>query len=314
MKILVTGGAGYIGSACVDVLVEAGHSVVVFDNLSTGQADKVSDNALLLRGDLVDKAAVMQLCSEYQFDSVIHFAAKKAVAESEENPSLYFENNVVGTFNLLNAIDHYKIPKLIFSSTAAVYTNFESEPVTETTKTDPASVYGASKLMVEDMINAYRRTGKLESFSILRYFNVAGDAGLNYKEEKAQNVFPIIARSIKNGEPFNIFGTDYDTIDGTGVRDYIHLRDLVEAHVFALLTETTGTYNLGTGTGYSVRQLVAEFERQLGKKVLVAEQPRRAGDVAAVVADASLAETALGWKPKLNLADMVEDTLRVYGA
>jgi UDP-glucose 4-epimerase len=313
MKILVTGGAGYIGSACVDSLVKAGHSVVVFDDLSTGQSDKVSSEAMLLSGSLTDSTAIMQVCEEYQFDAVMHFAAKKAVGESEINPTLYYETNLVGTFNLLRAMEKANIPKLIFSSTAAVYrASADGLPATEETPTNPVSVYGTTKLMVEDMIRSYQRTGKLKQFSILRYFNVAGDAGLDYKEDNAQNVFPLIARTIGTEKPFIILGTDYETIDGTGVRDYIHLKDLVDAHIFALLKDASGTYNLGTGVGYSVRQLVAAFNAKLPKPLNVVEAPRRLGDAPVVVADASLAEETLGWKPKHTLADMVEDTLRVY--
>jgi len=313
MKILVTGGAGYIGSACVQALCEAGHTVVVFDDLSTGQADNVSSSALLLQGDLTDSQAIFEVCAEYPFDAVMHFAAKKAVGESETDPSLYFKTNVVGTINLLRAMDKYNIPKIIFSSTAAVYEPpADDKPFTEKTKTGPLSVYGATKLMVEDVIKTYARTGKIQEYAILRYFNVAGDAGLEYREEAAQNVFPIIARALTQGEAFNIYGTDYDTKDGTCVRDYIHLRDLVEAHTLALITQKSGTYNLGTGTGYTVRELVEAFNAELPEPLRVIEAARRPGDAPAVVADASLAAEALNWTPKHTLKEMVEDTLRVY--
>ncbi len=313
MKILVTGGAGYIGSACVDALVKNGHSVVVFDDLSTGKLEKVSLSALTIEGSLINSQAVMQVCEEYQFDAVMHFAAKKAVGESELNPSLYFENNVVGTFNLLKAMERFKIPKLIFSSTASVYhISDDGLPVTEETPTHPVNVYGLTKLMVEDMIRTYKRIGKLKEFCILRYFNVAGDAGLNYRDDYSQNVFPIIAGTIKSGEPFKILGTDYKTPDGTGVRDYIHLKDLVDAHIFSLLKEGSGTYNLGTGIGYSVRQLIEAFNSKLEKPINIIESQRRPGDVSIVVADATLSHKNLGWKAKYTLADMVEDTIRVY--
>lgn len=313
MKILVTGGAGYIGSACVAALCEAGHAVTVFDDLSTGQADKVSPKANLVEGDITNAAAIAVVCASEQFDAVMHFAAKKAVGESESNPSLYFITNVTGTINLLQVMEVNHIPKLIFSSTAAVYEPPATDTLfTEATPTKPMSVYGETKLIVEEIIKSFARTGKIESYAILRYFNVAGDAGLNYREDAAQNVFPIIARSLKEGTPFNIYGTDYDTKDGTCIRDYIHLRDLVTAHTKALLAEGSGVYNLGTGTGYSVRELVAAFNAELPSPLVVKESPRRPGDAPIVVADASLAAKELNWTPEHTLPEMVRDTLRVY--
>lgn len=313
MKILVTGGAGYIGSACVAALCEAGHAVTVFDDLSTGQADKVSPEATLVEGDITDAAAIAAVCASQQFDAVMHFAAKKAVGESESNPSLYFITNVTGTINLLQAMEVNHIPKLIFSSTAAVYEPPATDTLfTEATPTKPMSVYGETKLIVEEIIKSFARTGKIESYAILRYFNVAGDAGLNYREDAAQNVFPIIARSLKEGTPFSIYGTDYDTKDGTCIRDYIHLKDLVTAHTKALMADGSGVYNLGTGTGYSVRELVAAFNAELPSPLVVKESPRRPGDAPVVVADATLAERELNWTPEHTLSEMVRDTLRVY--
>ena len=313
MKILVTGGAGYIGSACVAALCEAGHAVTVFDDLSTGQADKVSPEATLVEGDITDAAAIAAVCASQQFDAVMHFAAKKAVGESESNPSLYFITNVTGTINLLQAREVNHIPKLMFSSTAAVYEPPATDTLfTEATPTKPMSVYGETKLIVEEIIKSFARTGKIESYAILRYFNVAGDAGLNYREDAAQNVFPIIARSLKEGTPFSIYGTDYDTKDGTCIRDYIHLKDLVTAHTKALMADGSGVYNLGTGTGYSVRELVAAFNAELPSPLVVKESPRRPGDAPVVVADATLAERELNWTPEHTLSEMVRDTLRVY--
>lgn len=313
MKILVTGGAGYIGSACVAALCRDGHEVTVFDDLSTGQADKVSPEATLVQGDITDAAAISAACASQQFDAVMHFAAKKAVGESETNPALYFSTNVTGTINLLQAMEVNQIRKLIFSSTAAVYEPPATDTLfTEATPTGPMSVYGETKLIVEEIIKSFARTGKLESYAILRYFNVAGDAGLNYREDAAQNVFPIIARSLKEGTPFNIYGTDYDTKDGTCIRDYIHLKDLVTAHTKALLAPGSGVYNLGTGAGYSVHELVAAFNAELPNPLVVNESPRRPGDAPVVVADATLANTVLNWTPEHTLTEMVRDTLRVY--
>lgn len=312
-SILVTGGAGYIGSACVDLLVKSGHDVVVFDDLSTGQPDKVSPEAFMVAGSMADFSAVRNICSSRRFDAVVHCAAKKAVGESEINPTLYFETNVVGSFNLLKAMEENRIPQIIFSSTAAVYAPTEENlPVTESTPTGPVSVYGSSKLMIEEMIKSYHRTNKIKKYCILRYFNVAGDYDLNYMERNAQNVFPIIARSAKDKSTFNVFGTDYDTRDGTCVRDYIHLKDLVKAHMMAIKCEESGVFNLGTGVGYTVRELIKAFNKQLKTKVNVVESPRRPGDPMIVVADATEANKKLGWHPEHTLEEMVEDTLRVY--
>jgi UDP-glucose 4-epimerase len=213
----------------------------------------------------------------------------------------------------LAAIVAAKIPRLIFSSTAAVYDPaYTTEPVTEDMPVRPVSVYGTTKLMVEEMIQAYARTGHLPHYTILRYFNVAGDAGLDYREEAAQNVFPVIARTLTSAQPFTIFGTDYATPDGTCIRDYIHLRDLVAGHVAALEAPESGIFNLGTGTGYSVRELVAAFDAALPAPLQATEQARRPGDAPQVVADSLRARTILGWQPRHTLKEMVEDTLRVY--
>jgi UDP-glucose 4-epimerase len=308
--ILVTGGAGYIGSACVAALLKAGHSVTVFDNFSTGQSDKVPPAATIIDGDITDPEAIDAALGSASFDTVMHFAAKKAVGESEAHPSQYFATNVVGSFQLLQAMERHQVPQLIFSSTAAVYQPPVSDaPVTETTPTQPMSVYGTTKLMVEEMIASYARTNKLAQYTILRYFNVAGDAGLQYQEHNAQNVFPILSESIKTGAPFHIFGTDYDTRDGTCVRDYIHLIDLVDAHVRALSSTKNATYNLGTGTGYTVQELVDMFEKSSGKKITTVASPRRAGDAAVVTASAAQAKADLDWQPQHTLQEMVQSAL-----
>ncbi len=312
--ILVVGGAGYIGSAAVDSLINNGHKVIVFDDFSTGQKDKISNDAEVLEGSLTNLDVLDKVFQEYQFDAVMHFAAKKAVGESEINPSLYFKTNVIGSFNLLLMMEKYEVPQIIFSSTAAVYSpSLTNDSISERHPIAPISVYGTTKMIVENMIEAYARTGKIEQFSILRYFNVAGDVGLNYQEKNPQNVFPIIASKLNNNEPFEIFGTDYDTKDGACVRDYIHLLDLIDGHVKALETEKSGVFNLGTSNGFSVRELVNAFEQVSGKLIKVVESPRRPGDPAVVVADSALAKQELGWEAKYTLKNMVEDTLRVYG-
>ncbi len=313
MKILVTGGAGYIGSAVTAALLALGHEVTVFDDFSTGQQSKVPNGARIVAGSITDAAAITAVCADGAFGAVFHFAAKKAVGESEANPALYYTTNVVGSQNLLAAMTAAKIPRLIFSSTAAVYDPaYTTLPVTEDTPLGPVSVYGSSKWIVEEMILAYARTGHLRHYTILRYFNVAGDAGLDYREEAAQNVFPVIARTLTSAQPFTIFDTNYDTKDGTCIRDYIHLRDLAVGHVAALNVSESGIFNLGTGTGYSVRELAAAFDATLPTPLLVTEEARRPGDAPQVVADATRARTVLGWQPTHTLKEMVEDTLRVY--
>ncbi len=312
-KVLVTGGAGYIGSACVQALIAAGHQAVVLDNFSTGQRDKVSAGAEVITGDLTDRVCLQKVFAEHHFDAVMHFAAKKAVGESEADPAQYFYNNVVGSLNLLEAMSAASVPQLVFSSTAAVYASSPlGDSLTEASPLSPMSVYGLTKLMTEEAIQTYARLGKIRQFTTLRYFNVAGDAGLSYREDNAQNVFPILAKSVEEQLPFLVFGNDYTTKDGTGVRDYIHLADLAEAHLLALESEKSDTYNLGTGTGYSVLDLVNTFSLVTGEVVITHEAPRRAGDPDTVVADATKAKNELGWQPKKTLTEMVEDTWQVY--
>lgn len=313
-NILVTGGAGYIGSALTEALIEDGHRVVVYDDLSTGQKDKVNPQAEFILGDLLDKETVATVFATHSFTSVIHTAGKKAVGESESKPDKYFTNNLQGTLNLLEAMSRYHVPQLIFSSTASVYqAPVNNEPLKESDTLAPLSVYGQSKLMAEQLITTYARLGLLKKFVILRYFNVAGDAGLNFREEKAENVFPILVRALKEGETFNIFGTDYSTKDGTGVRDYIHLDDLVMAHQQALNYNGQNIFNLGSSHGYSVCELIDAFERESGLTLKTKASPRRAGDPASVLADASLAKAELHWQPTRTLDDMVNSTLAVYG-
>jgi UDP-glucose 4-epimerase len=311
-QVLVTGGAGYIGSACVNALVKAGHSVTVFDDFSTGQRDKVHPGATIIKGDITDLVAIRAAVTGASFDTVMHFAAKKAVGESEKNPVLYFNTNVTGSLNLLTAMSEANIPQLVFSSTAAVYAPPTADtPVTEDSPLDPVSVYGKTKHLVEEIIREFARTGTLAQYTILRYFNVAGDTGLHFQEENAQNVFPLLKTALKTGKPFHIFGTDYGTRDGTCIRDYIDLSDLVDAHVSALAATVSNTYNLGTGTGYTVRELISMFEQVSGQKLTVIESPRRPGDPPFLVADATKARQKLGWAPTKFLADMVYSTLGI---
>jgi len=315
MKILVTGGAGYIGSAVVRLLIGKGESVVVYDDLSEGNREKIDPHAVLVEGDVLDKEKLETVFKEHAFDAVIHCAAKKVMFESENDPTKYFANNVGGTLNVLSCMERYSVPRIIFSSTAAVYApKVDGRPVTEEDALDPKSVYGRSKLMCEMLIAEYARLQKIKGYVIFRYFNVAGDAGLSFKERNPQGVFPLLARALASQAPFSIFGTDYETRDGSAIRDYIHLEDLARAHLLALDTGAeSGVYNLGTSTGYTVFELLKAFEDATGKEVMVQKAPRREGDVFCMLADASLAKQELGWVSEKTLADMVKTTAAVYG-
>jgi len=314
-NVLVIGGAGYIGSSCVKELVKNGYNVSVLDNFSTGQIEKVDEKAKLIHGDILDIPGLEKIFQENAFDSIIHFAAKKAVGESEENPELYFQNNVIGTLNILSMMNTYKVPNIIFSSTAAVYKpkNEDNAIYTEDSEVDPINVYGRTKYMCELMIKDFQRLGKIKQYTIFRYFNVAGDTGLKFQEKNAQNVFPLLTNAILNGTEFTVFGDDYATPDGSGVRDYIHLQDLVQAHVLALKSETSAIYNLGTKNGYSVKELIQSFENATGKKMNVKIAERRKGDPAIVIADPASAHENLKWQATHSLTDMVKSTLEAYG-
>jgi UDP-glucose 4-epimerase len=312
-QILVTGGAGYIGSAVATALHKQGNQVTVFDDHSTGQPGKLSSDIRSLHGDITNLKELMAVAEGVSFDVVVHCAAKKAVGESEEDPSLYFHTNVTGSLNVLRVVEQRKIPHLIFSSTAAVYdTAVLSGAITERHHLAPVNVYGQTKEIVERMIQTYARLGKLSRYTIFRYFNVAGDAGLHHREEAAQNIFPCIAKAVRDKKEFSIFGDDYDTKDGTGVRDYIHLKDLISAHEQVIEGEVSGIFNLGTGTGYSVKEVVRAFDEALPNPVPAVIAVRRPGDPAELVADATHARETFGWVPNHSLKDMVEDTIATY--
>lgn len=313
-KVLVTGGAGYIGSAVVKALCEEGASVTVFDDLSEGDREKVDPRSEFIEGDILDKEALEQAFDGGQFDAVVHCAAKKVMFEGEEDPTKYFTHNVGGTINVLAAMEKHRVPKIIFSSTAAVYAPVsDGHPVLETDPVDPQSVYGRTKLMCEMLITEYARLKKIDSYIIFRYFNVAGDAGLSFKEKNPQGVFPLLASAAGGAGAFNIFGTQYPTPDGSAIRDYIHLSDLLKAHLSALESAAPdGIYNLGTNSGYSVRELVAMFTELCDTPFQVVEAPPRKGDVARILADTEKARAVFNWEPTKDLRDMVQDTVRVY--
>ncbi|MFV0421369.1 UDP-glucose 4-epimerase GalE [Oleidesulfovibrio sp.] len=313
-KVLVCGGAGYIGSHMVRALIKAGHQPVVFDNLSTGHIDSIGD-VDFIRGDLLDIQVVRRVFGEYCFDAVMHFSAKSLVGESVVDPAIYYTNNVTGTANLLEAMRECGVLKLVFSSTAAVYGN----PVTETIREDhpraPVNPYGRSKLMVEHMLGDYAAAYDMRSVS-LRYFNAAGadEAGdIGEAHNPETHLIPnVLLAALEKNEGLKVFGDDYPTADGTCVRDYIHVTDLCSAHLAALeyLTLHNGAhaFNLGNGNGFSVRQVLDAAMRVTGKEIPYAVEGRRAGDPAILVADAGRAKTELGWQPEYTDVEKIIET------
>jgi UDP-glucose 4-epimerase len=313
VKLLVTGGAGYIGSVVASQLVEAGHETVVLDNLSKGHEPAVPEGARLVEGDLLDGGFVEETLAE-GFDGVLHFAALSLVGESMEEPERYYRNNVCGTLNLLEGMREAGVPRLVFSSTAAVYGEPEEVPIPETAPTVPTNPYGASKLAVDGLIWAVARARGLAATS-LRYFNVAGssaDGRFGEDHHPETHLIPLVLQAAAGTRAsVKIFGTDYPTRDGTAVRDYIHVEDLGRAHLLALEAAQPGehrVYNLGNGAGFSVLEVVEAARRVTGRRIDAEEAPRRAGDPPALVASSGRIREELGWKPeKPELEAMISD-------
>ncbi len=326
MKILVTGGAGYIGShTCVALLLN-NFEVVVVDNLSNSSREslnrvqEITGKSLdFYPVDLLDKSGLDQVFQDHNIDAVIHFAGFKAVGESVEMPLEYYSNNLTGTLTLLEVMRKYKTRDLVFSSSATVYGNPASLPITETFPLSATNPYGRIKLMIEEILQDLYVSDASWNIALLRYFNPVGAHESGKIGEDPQgipnNLVPYIAQVAVGRRPFlNVFGDDYDTPDGTGVRDFIHVSDLAQGHIKALekLFAHPGVviYNLGTGTGTSVLELIKGFEATCQKEIPFCVVPRRAGDIAACYADASLAEKELGWKAIKSVADMCRDTWR----
>jgi UDP-glucose 4-epimerase len=311
VKLLVTGGAGYIGSIVAQQLLDAGHEVVVLDNLSRGHREAVPDGARLVEVDLLDVERLNEAVAE-GFDGALHFAAFALVAESVASPELYYRNNVVGSLNLLDALRAAGVRRLVFSSTCAVYGEPEIVPMDETTPTRPVNAYGASKLAVDGMISDECRAHALGAVS-LRYFNVAGASGcLGEDHEPETHIIPNVLRAAQGlQECVQVFGTDYPTPDGTAVRDYIHIEDLASAHLLALEGARPGEhriFNLGNGNGFSVREVIEAAREVTGLEIPVREAPRRPGDPPQLVAASGRIRAELGWEPrKPALVDMVAD-------
>lgn len=312
MRILVTGGAGYIGSHAVRLFLEQGHDVWVYDNLSFGHAAAVPADRLIV-ADLSERERLSAVLREKKIEAVIHFAAFAYVGESVEHPFKYYRNNVANTLILLEAMQSCQVQKLVFSSTCATYGTPSEIPITETTPQQPINPYGRTKLMIEwALADAARAYGL--GYAALRYFNAAGahpDGDLGEDHEPESHLIPLILQTVLGQrQAIHVFGTDYPTPDGTCIRDYIHVVDLAEAHLRALSAITPGQglcLNLGTGQGHSVREVINVCSEVTGSPINVFEGPRRAGDPAALVASAGLAQRQLSWKPRFaSLHEIVE--------
>lgn len=314
-KILVIGGAGYIGSHVVKALLHENFAVTVYDNLSTGQVCNLFEKAEFVKGDILDSQHLEKTMAQ-GFDAVIHLAAKKAVGESMENPQLYSQNNISGSINIFNAMLNTGIKNIVFSSTSAVYGMPKYLPLDENHPLNPMSFYGYTKMAIEQVMNWY---SKIKDFNYiaLRYFNAVGyaaDGSIRSKEKNPQNLLPLIMETITGQRKIlHVFGNDYDTPDGTCVRDYIHVEDLADAHVLAikklLSNGDSQIINLGTEKGTSVLEIIKSVERVSGKKVNYDFAPRRAGDPANVIATSAKAAKVLGWHAKYTDIDEIVKTV-----
>lgn len=310
MKLLVTGGAGYVGSVTAALLVDRGHEVTVLDDLSTGHADAVPAGARFVEGDVASTAA--SVLTEQSYDGVLHFAARSLVAESVVEPEKYWFGNVITSLQLLEALRVTSTPRLVFSSTAATYGEPEHVPITEDAPTRPTNPYGATKLAIDHAITSYADAHGLAATS-LRYFNVAGAHGAQGERHRVETHLIPLVLQVAAGQraQVSVFGDDWPTTDGTCIRDYVHVLDLAEAHLLALEQASPGAhtiYNLGSGTGFSVLEVVAACRRVTGHPIPTEVSPRRAGDPAVLVASRERAMSELGWRPeRTDLDGIVAD-------
>ncbi|MEG0798531.1 MAG: UDP-glucose 4-epimerase GalE [Acidaminococcaceae bacterium] len=313
MNVLVTGGAGYIGSHVVEALKREGFAPIVYDNLSTGHADAVPEDILLIEGDIHDMDFLKHVMGEYEIDAVLHFAASSLVGESMENPGRYYYNNVAGTLSLLDAMRAAGVDKLVFSSSAAVYGEPTTWPIEETCKVEPTNVYGRTKLIIEQMLADYATAYDM-NYVALRYFNAAGastTSNIGEDHNPETHLIPIVLKTALGlRRNVAIYGTDYPTPDGTCIRDYVHVCDLATAHVLSLqhLIADGGSavYNLGSEAGFSVREIIDAAKQVTGIDFAAVEEQRRLGDPAVLVASSQKIRAELGWQPT---AGKIEDVL-----
>lgn len=313
MSILVTGGAGYIGSHCVAALVSRGIDTVVVDNLSKGHREALKGGRLYV-GDVGDRVFLEDVFRREHIEAVIHFAAFSLVGESMSVPEQYFRNNCMAGLTLVDTMVKYGVPYLIFSSTAATYGEPEKQPIEECDRTDPTNPYGATKLAIEGMLKWCDKAYGIH-YVALRYFNAAGsnpDVGIGEDHNPESHLIPLVMKTaLGQRDHIGIFGDDYPTPDGTCVRDYIHVRDLAEAHLLALehleKTGESGVFNLGSGDGYSVKEIIDTARRITGKEVPAKVEPRRAGDPSVLIASNHKAAEVLGWTPKRGLEEIIAD-------
>lgn len=303
MRILVAGGAGYIGSITVEHLIEQGHRVTVLDNLDRGHRDAVHPQAEFVQADLADREALDGVFQQGNFDAVMHFCASSQVGESVVDPMLYYRNNISNGINLVDAMLAHDVKRFVFSSTAAIFGEPAEQPISETTLKNPLNPYGRTKLYFENLLADADTAHGLKSVA-LRYFNAAGATAERGEDHRPEtHLIPLIIDAARGRRPsITVFGDDYPTPDGTCVRDYIHVSDLAQAHILALKhlesTNTSDAFNLGNGTGFSVRQVIDAVEQVSGKKVTVEMGPRRAGDPAVLVAASQKIRERLGWTPQ----------------
>ncbi|RXZ01327.1 UDP-glucose 4-epimerase GalE [Fictibacillus sp. S7] len=305
MAILVTGGAGYIGSHAVLHLLNKGEKVVVFDNLQKGHQEAVMEGVSFYKGDLHDSELLDAVFAENEIEAVIHFAANSLVGESVEHPISYYQNNVAGSLNLVDRMVKNGVKKIVFSSTAAVYGEPETVPISESDRTVPGNPYGETKLAIEKLLFWADQAYGLKSVA-LRYFNAAGadpEGRIGEDHTPESHLIPIVLEAALGKRPHvSIFGEDYKTEDGTCIRDYIHVMDLAEAHYLALeklkSTEESGVYNLGNGTGFSVKEVIETCREMTGREIQAVSSPRRAGDPAVLIASSQKAKDELGWIPQ----------------
>ncbi len=313
--VLIVGGAGYIGSHTNFAFLDAGYNTIIFDNLVYGHKEVVPETSKFIQGDLLNKQDLERVFTENKIDAVIHFAAYAYVGESVTNPQKYYFNNVVGTLNLLEAMLNHNVKNIVFSSTCATYGLPENIPITESTSQNPINPYGQTKLMVEKILSDYASAYDLR-FVALRYFNACGadvKSRSGEDHEPETHLIPLVLKAAKSGTSIKVFGNDYSTPDGTCIRDYIHVNDLADGHLLALekiLDEKIKAefINLGTGNGYSVKEIIETAREVTGKEIKVEEIERRAGDPDKLIADNTKAKTVLGWEPEYSDLKTVLET------